>query len=360
MRALESKQASHSSTPERILFLDGLRAIAIIMVVGVHTLGYCVALPQDLKEIVSFIVHTVSVPVFFLVDGYLFTRSVIYSNSYSYRNYVRNSLVRLLAPWVVFTLIYTLARYAFEVTGFLKERLILGHSWQEVAISAYGSVYAPQMYFLFSLFLIRLCTPIFKKVFIIRNYFALLSLFICYYAAYRSLIPSISPHLEIAGGQEPVLHALWGIQFYLVGIVLFKTSEIVDLKRLFLPFLLLFALSLLIHKFGSYGFSVFQYLFLLTLFLFFAFFKNGVPILNVIGRNTMGIYLIHAPIVLKCVSLVLNNIVSDPIMSFASVLFATFVLTTCIVMFINLVPYGCLLFGTPYKRMLAQSSPLST
>jgi len=359
MRAIESKQAPLSSTTERIFFLDSLRAVAIIMVVGVHTLGYCVALPKDLNKIISLIVHPVSVPVFFLVDGYLFARSIIYSNSHSYRNYVRNSLFRLLAPWAIFTLIYTLARYAFEVTGFLKERLILGHPWQEVAISAYGSVYAQQLYFLFSLFLIRLCSPIIKKLFVMRNYFALLVLFFCYYAAYRSLIPSISPHLIIAGGQEPVLHALWGMQFYLVGIVLFKTSEIVNLERLFLPILLLFVLSLLIHDFGSYGFSLFQYLYLLTLFLFFASFKKGVPLLDVIGKNTMGIYLIHAPIVLKVVSLVLNKFVSDPMMSFGSVLFATFVLTICITLLINLVPYGCLLFGTHYKRILAQSSPVS-
>lgn len=315
-----------------------------------HTLDYCIEIRQDSKEIVSFIVQTVSVPVFFLVDGYLFARGVIHSKSYSCLKYVRNSLVRLLAPWALFTLTYTLARYAFELAGFLKERLILGHAWQEVAISAYGSAYAPQMYFLFSLFLIRLCSPALKKLLIMKNNFAPLLLVLCYFAAYQPLESHVSPYLTIARGQEPVLHALWGIQFYLVGIVLFKTSLIMDLKRLFMPFLLLFVFSL-IYKFGDW-FRLVQYLYLLTIFLFFTLLhnQNGYSLLNVIGRNTMGVYLIHAPIVLKGVSLILNKFVFDPILSFAAILITTLVLATCIVMFINSIPYGCLLFGIPYPR----------
>jgi hypothetical protein len=43
------------SSSERIAFLDSLRAIAIIMVVGVHAIGYCMELPQGPKQIVSFI-----------------------------------------------------------------------------------------------------------------------------------------------------------------------------------------------------------------------------------------------------------------------------------------------------------------
>ncbi|MGO9377172.1 MAG: acyltransferase [Dissulfurispiraceae bacterium] len=351
MTTIENNQVYQSTTPERISFLDNLRAIAIVMVVGVHTLGYCVPLPQYHKEILIFIMQTISVPVFFLVDGYLLAQSVIKSESYSYYRYVRKSLFRLLAPWVFFTLTYTLARYAFELTGFFKERLILGHSFLEIATSAYGSVYAPQMYFLFSLFVIRLCSPMFKKILSIKNHYILLLLFFCYYAAYKLTINSISPYLRIAGGQEPVLHALWGLQYYLVGICCFKISEIVELKKLFIPFLSLFISALLIQShLGLYWFNIDQYLYLLTIFTFFAFLKNGFPLLNVIGKNTMGIYLIHAPIVLKGVSLILNKFVADPLLSFASVLICTFVLTLCIVMIINSIPYGCLLFGTPYQQ----------
>ena len=352
MEESEEKQDSTSLKSERLAFLDSLRAIAIIMVIGVHTLSYCVELPRDLKQIVSFTAHTISVPVFFLVDGYLFARSVIHLKKYTYFEYVRNSLFRLLAPWAVFTLAYTLARYVFELTGFLKEKLIVGRSLHEVIVSAYGSVYAPQLYFLFSLFLIRLCAPFFKKVLSIENYFVLLFLLCTYYVAYRSIIPSASIYLKIDGGQEPVLHALWGLQFYLAGIALFMTSKIVDLRKLFMPFLLVFILVMFAKnnsRVEELGYLV-QYLYLITMFLFFTLFQSGFYFLNMTGKNSMGIYLIHAPIVLKVVSLIVNKFVFDPTLSFVSILVCTFILSLSIAMVIISVPYGCLLFGAPYQK----------
>ncbi len=345
---------------ERIAFLDSLRATAIIMVVGVHTFAYCVELPQGLKQIVSFIVHTASVPVFFLVDGYLFARSDLELKSYRYLTYVRKSLFRLLVPWAVFTLLYTLARYAFELNGFLKVKTIVGHSWQEVAISAYGSVYAPQMYFLFSLFLIRLCSPLCKQLLFHKNYVVMLFLFIFYYAAYRLIIPFLSPSLTIKGGQEPLLHALWGMQFYLAGIMVFITSRIVDLRKLFLPFLGSLSVSLLIQNTITWsGLSyLIEYLYILTLVLFFAFLPARVSFLDWMGRNTMGIYLVHTPIVLKGVSLVLNRFLFHPLMAFVSILIGAIVVSAGIVMIINAVPYGCLLFGTPYQQKDKVNSPL--
>ena len=150
-----------------------------------------------------------------------------------------------------------LATDFFELTGFLNEKLILGHSAYEVAIW-HVLVYSVRTYFLFSLFLIRLCSPIFKIVVLIKKYFVLLLLFYCYYIAYKLTISSIFPYLNIEGGQEPVLHGT-GIVFLssLVSIVCFKTSEIFDLKKLFAPFLLLFIFALLIqNKFGYYAFNI--------------------------------------------------------------------------------------------------------
>ncbi len=353
MKATDNRQDSHSVTSERLAFLDNLRAIAIIMVVAVHTLAYCFELPQDHRKIIRFIVQ-IAVPIFFLVDGYLFARSAMYLKSYSYPKYVSSSFFRLVVPWVVFTLTYTLTRYAFELIGFFEKNIILGHSWQEILTSAYGSVYANHMYFLLSLFLIRLCSPIFKRLFFNRNYLVVLLLFFCYSAAYRSIMPSAFSYLEIPGGEEPVLHALWGSQFYLVGMVLFITSEIFDLNKLFMPILLLLILVLLTQrKFPSGGLKyLVHYLYLLATFLFFAFLQREVPAFKWIGRNTMGIYLIHAPIVLKGVSLVLNTLVSHPMVSFVSVFLGTLVLSVLIVMIINYMPYGPFFFGKPYRETI--------
>ncbi len=352
MEGNKGEQYFRSAKSERLAFLDSLRAIAILMVVGVHALGYSTALRPDLRETVAFITGTVGVPIFFLVDGYLFARGVLHLNTHSYPEYIRASIRRLLVPWAVFTLAYTLVRYGFELSGFLKERMILGHSLDEVVISAYGSVYAPQLYFLFSLFLIRVCSPIFRKVLCINSYFVLLILSCGYYAGYRAIISPVSAYLTIDGGQEPVLHALWGIQFYFMGIILFKTSESLDLKKLFVPFLLSFLFVFLIeNRYGSYGLKyLLQYLYVLTFFLGFTFFQSKVPVLTAIGRNTMGIYLIHAPIVLKGVSLIVDKFVSDPMLSFVSVLIGTFGLSICIVLVMDCVPYGRILFGAPGKH----------
>jgi fucose 4-O-acetylase-like acetyltransferase len=350
MQAIEGKQNLQPSASERIKFLDNLRAMAIIMVVGVHTLGYCRALPPGLEEVIAFCVHTISVPVFFLVDGYIFAHNVTHSKRYSYLMYVRKSVFRLVIPWVVFTLTYTLARYGFELTGLSKERLIVGHPWQEVIISAYGSVYAEQMYFLLSLFFIRLCCPIIKELFVSRGYLSALLLFALYYTAYKASVPYLSPYLRIAGGNEPVLHALWGAQFYLAGIIIFRTSQIMDLKRLFVPVSLLFTLCLLIGKFGIYSGALVQFLYLITSFLFFIQVPRRLPILDTIGRNTMGIYLLHSPIVLKSTSMILNTWVLTPILSFMAIVLSCLFLTICIAISINAVPYGRLVFGIPYRR----------
>lgn len=349
MTPAENKLDTNLPMHERIYFLDSMRAIAILFVVGVHALGYCVELPQQQNVILSLIV-SIAVPVFFFVDGYLFARGITTAKSHWYLKLVRNSLFRLLIPWAIFTLAYTFARYAFEASGYLEERMIIGRPWPEVMVSAYGSVYAPQMYFLLSLFLIRLCSPILKVFIIIKNYYIAITLFIFYYVIYQLVIPHIIPYLTITGGQEPVLHALWGLQFYIAGILLFKTSEIIDLKILFLPFLLSFIISLFIQDgLGKYGANFVQYLYLLSFFLAFTFFQNGSLLLNVIGKNTMGIYLIHAPIVLKGVSLVLNKFIHDPILSYLSILFGTLGLTIFIVMIINIIPYGSWLYGVPYR-----------
>src|SRR5512133_3209269 len=164
---------------ERLYFLDSLRAIAIVMVVGVHSMGYNSPLEPNQQQIILFIVHTVAVPIFFLVDGYLLTRSIIESKRYSYKSYIESSFLRLVVPWVIFTVIYTMLRYVFELSGFFAEHVIVGHSFQEVLINAYGSVNAGQMYFLLSLFLIRVIAPFMVKQIIKLKYSIGLLLSVC-------------------------------------------------------------------------------------------------------------------------------------------------------------------------------------
>ena len=322
-------------TKERLLFLDSFRAIAIIMVVGVHTLFYCIPLPGNQQVIVSFIVHAVSVPAFFLVDGFLFARSTMNSSHYNYLSNVKKSGKRLLFPWVIFTFIYTVARYILELNGLTKETFIIGYSFQEVIVSAYGSVYSGQMYFLASLFLIRLCSPIFRNLILLDSFVVMVALFVLYFTIYKLGISYLSPYLIIEGGQEPVLHALWGVQFYFVGIILYKLSMSIELKKLFIPILLFFITVLLLrNELWGGGHVLAQYAYLLVLFLLFMKADNRIPLLNLIGKNTMGIYLLHAPIIIKVVSLVSSKFIFIPILSFTVILIGTLIISLFIVTFI--------------------------
>lgn len=338
-----------SSRSERLEFLDSMRAVAIIMVIAVHSLGYSAEFQPHIKESISFTVQTISVPVFFLVDGYLFSRGVKEINNYNYAKYVRGSAMRLLIPWAIFSSIYTLARYACELSGYLEEQLIVGSSLQHVVISSYASVYAPQLYFLCSLFLIRLCAPVFRRILFVKSYCALLLVFFCFYAGYRSIIPIVSEFLKIDGGNEPLLHALWGSQFFLAGIVVFRTGESLELKKLFMPCVTCFSVVLLVeNNYPDYQLTnVAQYLYLFTFFFFFTLFEKAIPLLSMIGRNTMGVYLIHAPMVLNGVALIVNKFVFDSMLSFVFILVGTFLISVSIVMVVNRCPYGDRLFGAP-------------
>ena len=136
-----------------------MRAVAIVMVVVIHAMGYCGELGAVQRELIGFIVKTIGVPVFFLVDGFL-AATIYGSKNLMYTAFVRRSLVRLMVPWFIFTVFYTLARYLFESIGLLHSNIIVGRPIGYIFWSMYASVCAPQMYFLFSLFLIRLTLPL--------------------------------------------------------------------------------------------------------------------------------------------------------------------------------------------------------
>lgn len=183
------------------------------MVVGVHSLGYCIPLGPNQHNLISFLVQTVSVPVFFFVDGYLFADRHSAAKNISYWEFVRKSCLRLLLPWFIFNLTYTLARYVFEICGLPEEEIVIGRSIAEVAISSYGSVYAPQMYFLLSLFLVRLAFVLSRRLLSLDTN-KLLAAFGLFYLIYYHAKPSLTLFLSIPGGQEPLLHAFWGSQFF--------------------------------------------------------------------------------------------------------------------------------------------------
>jgi fucose 4-O-acetylase-like acetyltransferase len=336
-------------TDGRIGFLDSFRAVAVFMVVCIHTFGYCVRLPQREYQVISFIVHTIAVPAFFFVDGWLFAFKESQKAGTDYLSSVRKSAFRLLLPWIVFTLIYTVARYCFEAAGFLEQKTIIGRPLAEIVIFSYGSVYAPQMYFLLSLFLVRLLLPCLRPLLKIRIPY-LLPAFAVFYAVYRVLVRFIQPFLDIPGGQEPILHALWGLQFFIAGLMVFQL-RLSGSKHCFFAAAVLFTATLIISRFVPISLQhPTQYLYLVSVFLLFSLLPAGFPVLNRIGKNTMGIYLVHTPVIMKAISLLLNRYIVHPFSSFLSISIIVFLVSFGITLIIDKIPYGSLLFGVPYRK----------
>jgi len=335
----------------RLGFLDSLRGLAIYMVVCIHTLSYCLAMPHDLHRIVSFIVHTVAVPVFFMVDGYLFAHTKDGQKQFHFLPYIRQSAFRLLVPWIIFTITYALARYVFELVGFFDESIVVGAGLKQVVIYGYQSVFAPQMYFLVSLFLIRLASPLYHAM-LSWKIGHMLVLVVVLYVAYRFSIDIVKSALTIEGGLEPVSHALWGLQFYLAGMVVYRLQLLSHKTALLCLCCILFAVMMVLEPSSAmlvrYKVYLVQFLYLLTLFFLFAHVRHSLSLLRVLGVSSMGIFLLHAPVLLKVLSLAINRLVDDPLISFLSISVLATAASYAVMTMISKVPYGSVLFGVPY------------
>jgi surface polysaccharide O-acyltransferase-like enzyme len=345
---------------ERIIFLDGMRAFAILMVVGVHALGYCSKLPNITHDAIRFIVQTVSVPVFFLVDGFLFAHMNLFKPKITYSYYIKKSATRLLIPWAIFVIGYSIVRYFFEFYNFFDIKELVGQPIMTIVKYSYGSVIAPQLYFLFSLFLIRMMFPVTKQLFKINRHYVIISS-IMIIILLETAKYSLFPYLNINGGQEPILHALWGMQFYLIGINLYIFKN--DINNT-IGFVLFFSLLCIVYFLSKTLLTVpfigiiVQYFYLLSFYFALSLFPANFPLVSSIGANTMGIYLLHAPIILKAISKVTNYFIKSPLLSYIVLCVLVFISSYLLTILINRIPFGSILFGSDYNNK--RSSRLSS
>ncbi len=324
----------------RVHFLDNLRALAILMVVVIHVVGYSSSLTPEFTSVILKATVMVAVPIFFLVDGYLLCESTIYKKNDSYKNVVVKSAYRLLLPWVLFSIGYLIIRYVFELLGYLDDYLVVGKSKSDVVLFLYGSVYAGQMYFLLSLFFIRLCTPLLVKLFVDLSVYSSSVVFLLLLYFYKNNSSFIYSHFYIAGGQEPLTHAIWGLQFYILGMLVFRLRFLFQLKMVCL-FAILFGIGIALNIS-----SIFQYAYLLLIFFIFFHFVNAQwkPV-NFVGKNTMGIYLLHSPLVIKFTAIATNMLVAAPVMVFALNVCIVFLMSIAIVQCMRWVGIGKFMFG---------------
>ncbi|MAM88055.1 MAG: hypothetical protein CME36_12195 [unclassified Hahellaceae] len=329
----------------RLNYLDSLRAIAVVLVIGIHALSYVLDLSLNQRIWLSLGLTTVAVPIFFLADGYLLARGVE-RKAFSYAAFISNSVKRLLVPWFLFTVLYTLCRYILERAGVFPDYLIVGASAPLVALKAYGAVFSAQLYFLFSLFVIRLFSSLFVRLYRLQSaaVFYLVSLAVI--VSGNLCLTLASPYLAIPNGQEPILHAIWGVQFYVLGLVLARAGEALISKPMLALQALIFFTMLFLYK----GLSLDSHIFLqyaALLFMFSAMMKINPDnrVLNYIGTNTMEIYLLHSPVILKAVSMAAVFIGLGGIAGFGITVVITLMLSLLAANILKRLPFGPMLFG---------------
>jgi surface polysaccharide O-acyltransferase-like enzyme len=328
---------------KRIAYLDAIRTVAVSMVVAIHTMGY-VPIGGSQYAVIFFLVHTVAVPVFFLVDGIIFAKTSHEHSSLRYRHYLLTSTRRLLIPWVLFNLLYLVLRASLEYFGFFSQMIVMGSSWVEILRAVYSSQISEQMYFLLSLFFIRCLALVWYRVALFSGWIVLL-LWACYVflasTFAEQIIGFFPPHLD------PFLHAILGLKFYLLGFVLFKWHDMFERSALWAVCITL-SLTILLKFYTSLT-PLVQLSYLLFLyFSFLGFFKEE-STLSSWGRFTMGIYLLHVPIILKGLSILVSHTNLNGLNAFIIVFIAGFFVSLFSAKLLNKMPIGRFALGASFK-----------
>lgn len=276
----------------RIVFVDALKAIAIVCVVAVHAVSY-VRVEGQGRQTLMFVFGAIAVPLFFLVDGFLFSGKWSTRDDFDFQEYVTTSVRRLLVPWTIVTLLYSICRIVLELLSLPRENIMLGSTLPSIAKMVYLSGLSQQMYFLLSLFVVRLTTIGIVRLLPGSKWF-----WLAVFAFYATAYGFANPRQWFFSGLDPLLLAFWGLQFYLLGIVLQKWHETLT------PMAPWFGPGCLVLSFGIWGLSsnaapsLSQLIYLIGTYATVCAIAEGTTWDFSLGKDTMGIYLLHAPYVL--------------------------------------------------------------
>lgn len=330
-------------------FLNRIRSLAMIMVIGVHAFGYASQYTGLSYEITRFLINTVPVSIFFLVDGYLFTHAIRTGKQFRYRQYLAQSVKKLLVPWLCFTLIYVFLRFIFELVDFFDRNLLVGQGMLDILLAIYTSSIAPQTYFLLSLFIIRVFSPLILQLLYLSNA-RIVMIISLYYVAYYYSFPGLLENTPLKQGQEPLIHAIWGAHFYLTGFLLYHFKFLFS-RTLFYTLLFLFPVSLILRYVLKTDVSInlLQYHYLIVLFLLFFYFSMCFRVLDAFNHCTMGIYLIHAPVLLKATALMSQALTCLAVAQYFIIWISSLLLAWLVTRVLISFPIGCVILGQTWS-----------
>ena len=309
------------------------------MVVGIHTLAY-VPLEGIERTITGFIVHPIAVAIFFTVDGILLARDREQGRYFRYGAYLFRSGKRLLIPWFLFSLLYVVLRGILEYAGVFSENLVKGGSVWDLAVLVYSSKVASQMYFLLSLFFIRTFSFAWQRMAVLPVW-----ILIGIWAVYTVITSAVGSKLVLffPEGLDPVYHAIMGLRFYLLGMVLYVCRR--SIEKYGGPIIIVSLLATACFKSLSATTILIQVPYLVCVYVIFLKYFNRESIVSRTGLYTMGIYVIHAPIIVKALSLLADTLTNGGLVAYVSVLCLGFLLSLGLTRAVRSVKIGRFLLG---------------
>ena len=340
--ANSTAQVQNKIPTHRLFYLDALRGVAIFFIVWLHAGSYThheVTAPSAV-----FLLKLIDpgVAFFFLTDGFLFAQHVRHHQGFRYVDYLRKSAWRLLFPWLFFTTAYGLFRAGFESIGFFTTHLLVGHTFVENLSSLFNSAIAMQMYFLMSLFLIRVLCPLTRHLAAEGRGILCVAITVVYILL-----------LKFCGfklGSDPITSAVAGLQYYLLGIIFFHFDGIFRRRSLVIAMvcLLVYGIMVALEIEGLLTFSTGKLEKLAAMTANYALYMYLVKrpgFLVRLGQHTMEIYLLHAPVLLFGFALVASRIIGDPLSLRLVVTMASLLGSFAIGWVVSRIPKGRIIFG---------------
>ena len=142
---------------------------------------------------------------------------------------------------------------------------------------------------------------------------------------------------------DPFVHAIWGLQFYMLGILM----ERVEKANGFLYELGILSVILVgVYMLSASLFAASQIFYLYCVYFACRYFPGIYKWFVIVGKETMGIYLLHAPIVIYGFSFILNRYILDEGVLFVAIWVATFSMSFYLSRILSRFRIGRFVFGS--------------
>ncbi len=379
-----SKSVSHAP----VEFIQSLRGIALLAVIGIHTASFFTqSTPTSfLTNVLIFIVVSliVAVPLFVWISG--FVLALQYSTSMDFRAYFRRRFSILIPAYLVFSLLYILfsafdpqtASWTFPDFQTILILLLTGSAYSHL----WFILLLVQCYFLFPLF----CIPKLRSS-LIQNSFVWILLAFILQSAWHIFIPSLASHyfLKFSFASQIILLISRSfpayLGFFLIGMVMgsrhknqanhsvYKNIKILPLLLMVIAGISIIGLHWIqgIEKYGSFyeiteahRFQekiLYPFVYLSMILLGLKLFSSSKTnhrlkkFLACLGDRSFGIYLLHAGALILLANLLkMNKITPDQAVFYILLFSGTIILSLLAEEMISRIPLVSKLMGRKVKN----------